>query len=109
MCDRLHTELSHVWDVKFDVTNTERPAGVRHEIALDPSDVNYVIVREVWFFSDNGEIHEVVERRIPLNNLVHLAVNMTDTEVMFFSETRTARPTKDWDGLNDVLTPGANT
>ena len=101
---RLFTELPHVWDVKFDDTNTERKAGVRHEIVLDPNDEQFVLVREVWFFSDNGEIHEMVERRMPLNNLVHLAVNMTDAEVVFFSEHRTTRPLNDWDGVDKVIT-----
>lgn len=85
----------HVWDVSTD-NAPARPVGTRHEIQQDGEDV---LVREVWYFSDNGEVREVTERRMPLNQLVHLVVNMTENERRFSSEARTTWPEMDWDGV----------
>jgi hypothetical protein len=95
----IHSEKRREWTVVNYDTNTRRPAGIRHEVIIDAKDPRYVIAREVWFFSDNDEVHDVIERRIFFNNLVHLAINMTDAEAEFFSETRTKRPNSDWDGV----------
>lgn len=81
-------ETSHVWDVKTG-DFLSRPVGVRHEIAFDADSVTF---REVWFFSDNGEVTKTDERTLSLNNAVHLMVNITDAECHEFAEVRTTRP-----------------
>lgn len=93
----LRTEVAHASDIS-ESGGATRPAGVRHEIIAD-ADPAFALVREVWFFSDNGEIRHADERRIAINDLVHLVVNMTDAERRFFSETRTTWPERDWEGV----------
>lgn len=83
---------------------TIRPGGIRHEIEANEGEI---VFREVWFFSDNGEIHEVVERRMPLERAVHFAINATDAEVQLIAEARTKRPAEDWEGVPAKIEIGA--
>lgn len=79
----------HVWDVTIDGVANTRPGGTRHEIEFDNGIVTF---REVWYFSDNGEVQQRDERKIELNAAVHVMVNITDAECVEFSEKRTTRP-----------------
>ena len=90
------TVSPHVWDVSMDGQYTDRPGGVKHELV---GDGETVVVREVWYLSDTGEEQQVDEVRIGINELVHLVVNMTPVERAHFSENRTTRPGRDWDGV----------
>jgi len=83
-------ENPHAWDIDG------RPLGTRHELRLDRDNL---IVREVWFWSDNGEESHADEVVMPLNSFVHLVVNMTVTERAHFANTRTCAPARDWDDV----------
>lgn len=93
----IRTEVAHASDI-VDGNGSIRPAGVRHEIVLD-TDPAFVLVREVWFWSDDGEVRHADERRVGINDLVHIVVNMTDAERRFFAESRTTWPETDWEGI----------
>ena len=84
----------HVWDVSSGGVDGTRPGGTRHEIVIADGVITF---REVWYLSDNGEVQETRERKISLNVAVHLMVNITDAEVVEFSEVRTMRPTDERD------------
>ncbi len=91
------TEIAHVSDI-VGTDGVSRPSGVRHEIASDP-DPAFVVVREVWFWTDSGDDRHVDSRRIAINDLVHVLLNMTEAERRFFAETRTTYPDRNWDGV----------
>ena len=85
----LVNDAPHVWNVTDEGIEGTRPAGTRHEIEVVDGIVTF---REVWYFSDNGEVRETRERVIELDAAVHVMVNITDAEAVEFSEVRTMRP-----------------
>ncbi len=89
MKTRVSNDEPHVWDVTIDGIDGTRPGGVRHEIEFCDG---FVVFREVWYFSDSGEVQQCDERKIELNAAVHVMVNITDAECVEFSEVRTKRP-----------------
>lgn len=89
MKTKVSNDEPHVWDVTFTGQEATRPGGVRHEIEFDNGVVTF---REVWYFSDNGEVQQCDERKLGLNDAVHVMVNITDNECREFSEVRTTRP-----------------
>lgn len=88
----------HLFNVSKDDAPTApaRPGGTRHEIHQDG---DHAMVREVWYYSDNGEVYETREVRMGLNDLVHLVVNTTSSERLFFTTTRTDAPAVDFAGI----------
>lgn len=91
----LVNDAPYLWDV-HDQAGPTRPAGTRHEILQDGEDA---VAREVWYYSDTGEVYETREVRMGLNDLVHLVVNTTPVERHYFTNTRTAAPALDWEGV----------
>lgn len=96
----IRNDVPHVSDID-DGSGVPRPGGVRHEVVPD-SDPAFVLVREVWYWSATGEIRHADERRMAINDLVHLVVNTTEGEKRFFAEARTTWPDRDWDGVPGV-------
>lgn len=83
-----------LWKIGPD-EGTKRPGGTRHEIIQDGITA---VVREVWYYSDNGEEAQVYETRMPIDDLVHLIVNTTAEERHHFTHQRTKEPAVSWAG-----------
>ncbi len=86
-------DAGHVSDIAETEGSTPRASGVRHELVQDGLSVR---VREVWYWIDTGEERHVDEVRMPINDLVHMAVNMTPGERNHFASVRSTVPTSDW-------------
>ena len=86
-------DAGHVSDIAETMTSTPRASGVRHELVQDGLSVR---VREVWYWIDTGEARHVDEVYMPINDLVHMAVNMTPGERHHLASVRSTSPTSDW-------------
>lgn len=86
-------DAGHVSDIAEAEGLAPRASGVRHELAQDGLSVR---VREVWYWLDTGEERHVDEVCMPINDLVHIAVNTTPGERRHLSSVRSTLPTADF-------------